>query len=34
MVPFVVCCGGIGTISDVQADNEEDIVGPLGETVV
>ncbi|XP_023702349.1 E3 ubiquitin-protein ligase MIB1 [Cryptotermes secundus] len=30
MVPFVVCCGGIGTISDVQADNEEDIVGPLG----
>lgn len=34
MVPFVVCCGGIGTISDVQADNEEDIVGPLGKTVV
>lgn len=30
MVPFVVCCGGIGTISDVQADNDEDIVGPLG----
>ncbi|XP_069687495.1 E3 ubiquitin-protein ligase MIB1-like [Periplaneta americana] len=30
MVPFIVCCGGIGTISDVQADNEEDIVGPLG----
>ncbi|XP_021927996.1 E3 ubiquitin-protein ligase MIB1 [Zootermopsis nevadensis] len=30
MVPFVVCCGGIGNISDVQADNEEDIVGPLG----
>ncbi|KAJ4428289.1 hypothetical protein ANN_24307 [Periplaneta americana] len=29
MVPFIVCCGGIGTISDVQADNEEDIVGPL-----
>jgi hypothetical protein len=29
-----VCCGGIGTISDVQADNEEDIVGPLGKTVV
>jgi hypothetical protein len=30
MVPFVVCCGGIGNISDVKADSEEDIVGPLG----
>jgi hypothetical protein len=30
MVPFVVCCGGIGNISDVQADNEDDMVGPLG----
>lgn len=29
MVPFIVCCGGIGIISDVEAD-EEDIVGPLG----